>query len=136
MTSSSPGRQGRCCTSPPPAGGTGGHGNDGTVGRACHARARHVLSNWKVHDRGASMGDVSGDSAALELLRVQRGRLADRMRLPWWFQTGAAIVWALCFALPFNSRYLPHGVRIWPVLIAATAVAFLMQWGLNRATGI
>jgi hypothetical protein len=82
------------------------------------------------------MRDVARDPAALELLRVQRGRLADRMRLPWWYQSGAALLWALCFAVPFNSRYLAHGVRIWPILIAATAVACLMQWGLNRATGI
>jgi hypothetical protein len=79
---------------------------------------------------------LARDPAALELLRVQRGRLAGRMRLPWWYQAGAVVLWALCFALPFNARYLPHGVRIWPVLIAATAMAFLMQWGLNRATGI
>lgn len=81
------------------------------------------------------MRDVSGDPAALELLRVQRARLADRMRLPWWYVTGAAILWALVFALPFNSRYLP-GVRTWPILLAASAVVCLMQWGLVRATGI
>src|ERR1700690_240674 len=60
--------QGRCCTSPPPAGGTGGPGKDRTAGRACNARVCHVLSNWKVHDRGAFMGDVAGDLTALELL--------------------------------------------------------------------
>ncbi|MGH3196534.1 MAG: hypothetical protein ACRDOH_22315 [Streptosporangiaceae bacterium] len=82
------------------------------------------------------MRDVAGDPAALERLRVQRGRLADRMRLPWWYQSGCAILWALAFALPFKSRYLPHGVRTWPILVAAVAVACLLQWGLTRATGI
>jgi hypothetical protein len=82
------------------------------------------------------MRDVARDPAALELLRVQRSRLADRMRLPWWYQSGVALLWGLSFTLPFDSRYFPHGVRIWPILIAATAVAFLMQWGLNQATGI
>ena len=82
------------------------------------------------------MPDVARDPAALELLRVQRSRLADRMRPPWWYLTGAAIVWALVFAVPFGSRYLPQGVRIWPIFVAALAVACLLQWGLTRTTGI
>src|SRR5487761_1732096 len=82
------------------------------------------------------MRDVARDLAALELLRVQRSRLADRMRLPWWYLTGAAIVWAVVFAGPFSSRYLPRGVPTWPIFVAAAAVACLMQWGLTRATGI
>jgi hypothetical protein len=82
------------------------------------------------------MRDVARDLAALELLRVQRSRLADRMRLPWWYLTGAAIVWAVVFAGPFSSRYLPRGVPAWPIFVAAAAVACLLQWGLTRATGI
>lgn len=82
------------------------------------------------------MCDAARDAAALELLRVQRGRLADRMRLPWWYRTCAAILWVVAFAGPFSSRYLPRGVPTWPVLLAAVAVAFLMQWGLTRVTGI
>jgi hypothetical protein len=82
------------------------------------------------------MRDTARDPAALELLRVQRARLADRMRLPWWYLAGAALLWALVFAGPFSSRYLPHGVPTWPVFAAAAAAAFLMQWGLTRATGI
>jgi hypothetical protein len=82
------------------------------------------------------MRDVARDPAALELLRVQRSRLADRMRPPWWYLTGAAILWALVFAGPFSSRYLPHGVPTWPIWLAALAVACLLQWGLTRATGI
>lgn len=82
------------------------------------------------------MRDAARDPAVLELLRVQRGRLADRMRLPWWYLTGAAILWALVFAGPFSSRYLPRGVPTWPVWLAAAAIAFLLQWGLARATGI
>ncbi len=82
------------------------------------------------------MRDVARDQAALELLRVQRGRLADRMRLPWWYRAGHAILWAVVFATPFSSRYLPRGVPALPILLAAVAVAFLMQWGLTRATGI
>jgi hypothetical protein len=83
------------------------------------------------------MPDAARDPAALEQLRVQRSRLADRMRPPWWYLTGAAIVWALAFAFPFGSRFgLPQGVRIWPFLVPVLAVACLLQWGLNRATGI
>ncbi len=82
------------------------------------------------------MRDVARDPAALERLRVQRGRLADRMRPPWWYLTGIGILWALTFAAPFSSRYLPHGVRTWPILLAVLALACLLQWGLTRATGI
>ena len=82
------------------------------------------------------MRDVARDPAALELLRVQRSRLADRMRPPWWYLSGVAILWALVFACPFSSRFLPQGVRIWPILVAGAALACLLQWGLARATGI
>ena len=82
------------------------------------------------------MRDVARDPSALELLRVQRARLADRMRLPWWYLAGSAILWAVVFAGPFSSRYLPRGVPTWPIFVAAAAVACLMQWGLTRATGI
>ena len=81
------------------------------------------------------MRDVVGDPAALERLRVQRSRLADRMRPPWWYLTGVAILYALVFAGPFSSRYLPQGDH-WPIVVAALAVACLLQWGLARATGI
>jgi hypothetical protein len=81
------------------------------------------------------MPDVAGDPAALELLRMQRARLADRMRLPWWYLTGMAILWALVFAGPFRSRYFPQ-LPTWPIALAAVAVACLLQWGLTRATGI
>jgi hypothetical protein len=80
------------------------------------------------------MGDVAGDPTALELLRVQRGRLADRMRPPWWYLTGVGIMYALVFAFPFASRFL--GVSIWPFVIAALVVAAPLQWGWTRVTGI
>jgi hypothetical protein len=73
------------------------------------------------------VSDVARDPAALELLRLQRSRLADRMRPPWWYLTGGAIVWALVFALPFASRYLPQGFGIWPFLVAGLAVALPLQ---------
>lgn len=85
------------------------------------------------------MHDVAGDPAAmepLEQLRQQRSRLADRMRLPWWYQTGAAIMWSLVFAGPFSSRYFLRTVPHWPIFVAAAAVALLMQWGLAQTTGI
>lgn len=82
------------------------------------------------------MRDVANDPAVLEQLRVQRSRLAERMRPPWWYLAGIAILWALTFAAPFSSRYAPQGVRVWPILLAALAVACLLQWGLARATGL
>ena len=80
------------------------------------------------------MRDAAGDPAVLELLRVQRGRLADRLRPPWWYLTGVAIMFALVFAFPFASRFL--GVGIWPFLAAALVVAVPLQRGWSRATGI
>jgi hypothetical protein len=80
------------------------------------------------------MRDVARDPAALELLRVQRSRLADRMRPPWWYLTGIAIMYAVVFAAPFIQRF--PGVNIWPFYLAAFAVACLVFWGLPRATGI
>jgi hypothetical protein len=80
------------------------------------------------------MHDVARDPAALERLRVQRGRLADRMRPPWWYLTGVAILYALVFAYPFASRF--PGVSFWPIFVPALAVGWLLQWGLTRVTGI
>jgi hypothetical protein len=82
------------------------------------------------------MGDAVRDPAALELLRAQRSRLADRMRPPWWYLSGAGILWALVFVSPFSPRYLPQWVPSWPILLAALALACLLQWGLTQATGI
>jgi hypothetical protein len=80
------------------------------------------------------MHDAAGDLAALELLRRQRSRLADRIRAPWWYLTGIAIMYALVFAFPFASRFL--GVTIWPFFVAALAVAVPLQWGWTRVTGM
>jgi hypothetical protein len=80
------------------------------------------------------MGDAARDLAALERLRVQRGRLADRMRAPWWYLTGIGIMYALVFAFPFVSWY--SGVSIWLFFVVTLAVAWLLWWGWTRATGI
>ncbi len=80
--------------------------------------------------------DVTGDQAALELLRVQRSRLADRMRPPWWYLAGIAIMFALVFAVPFAQRYLSPTVSIWPFTAAALAVAVPLHWGWTRVTGM
>lgn len=80
------------------------------------------------------MRDLAPDPA-LELLRTQRSRLADRLRPPWWYLPGAVTVWGLIFASPFSSGYLPRG-GYWAITVAALAAAFLLQWGLDRVTGI
>src|SRR5579863_2126212 len=84
------------------------------------------------------MRDAASDPAALELLRVQRSRLADRMRPPWWYVPGVATVWALYFAGPFTSRSYssPATVSTWAILVPVAAMCFLLQWGMTRATGI
>ena len=80
------------------------------------------------------MRDLAGDPAALELLRVQRARLADRLRPRWWYLAGVGIAYALVFAFPFAARFL--GVGMWPFVVAVLAVALPVQWGMNRVTGI
>jgi amino acid transporter len=87
------------------------------------------------------MRDTAGDPAALESLerlRVQRSRLADRLRPPWWYLTGIAIVWALFFAGPFTSRSFssPTTVSTWAIVVPIVVVCILLQWGMTRATGI
>ena len=84
------------------------------------------------------MRDTARDPAPLEQLRVHRSRLADRMRPPWWYLPGAAIVWALFFAGPFTSRSFssPKSVSTWAIVVPVLAVCFLLQWGMTRATGI
>jgi hypothetical protein len=78
------------------------------------------------------MRHTAGDP--LELLQVQRSRLAERMRPPWWYLAGVAIMYALVFAFPFASRFL--GASIWPFFGAALVVSVPLQWGWTRATGI
>jgi hypothetical protein len=80
------------------------------------------------------MPDVARDPAALELLGVQRGRLADRLRPPWWYLTGIGVMFALVFAFPFASRFL--GASVWPFVVAALVVAVPLQWGWTRVTGM
>jgi hypothetical protein len=83
------------------------------------------------------MRDLARDPTVLEQLRVQRGRLADRIRAPWWYLAGIAFLWALVFAAPFGSRYLPRGVSPFPLILAvALPLACLLYWGQARATGI
>ena len=84
------------------------------------------------------MSETAKDAATLELLRVQRSRLADRMRPPWWNVPGTANVWALFFAGPGSSRSFssPTAVSTWAIVVPFLAVCFLLQWGLDRATGM
>jgi hypothetical protein len=82
------------------------------------------------------MQDVTGDPAALARLRAQRSQLAERMRPPWWYLTGAAVIGALTFGFPIAARYLPPGFPLWPFLAVGLAATLLLQWGLARATGI
>ena len=83
------------------------------------------------------MRDVARDPA-LELLRAQRSRLADRMRPPWWYLPGVAIMWALFFTGPLISGSFssPSSVSTWAIAIPVLAVACLAQWGMDRATGM
>jgi hypothetical protein len=91
--------------------------------------------NGKYMTEEHQMRDVARDPAVLELLRVQRSRLADRIRPPWWYLPGVAIAWAVAFTSPFSLRYLPR-VDYWALALTQLAAWCLLQWGLTRATGI
>jgi hypothetical protein len=81
------------------------------------------------------MRDAARNPVALDLLQIQRNRLADRLRPPWWYLPGAAIAWAVGSTSQFSLRYLPR-VDYWAIGVAELAVWCLLQWGLARATGI
>ena len=82
------------------------------------------------------MPDSARDPGTLAQLREQRSRLADRIRAPWWYLAGIGFMWALVFAAPFATRYLPRGAIVFPpIVIVGLAVACLLQWGQTRATG-
>jgi hypothetical protein len=78
---------------------------------------------------------MARNPVALDLLQVQRSRLADRLRPPWWYLPGAAIAAVAAVTGPFILWYLPR-VDYWAVAVAQLAVWCLLQWGLARATGI
>jgi len=81
------------------------------------------------------MRDVTRDPAALERLRVQRSRLADRLRPPWWYVAGAVVAWAVGFTGQFSLQYLPR-VDYWAAGAAQLVLFCLLQWGLARSSGL
>ena len=80
------------------------------------------------------MRDDTENLAELELLRAQRARLASRLRPPWWYVAGSAVVMAVGFALPIASRHLV-GADILGVVLAV-ALILLLQHALSRASGV
>jgi hypothetical protein len=78
--------------------------------------------------------DGSEKVAELELLRVQRAQLASRLKAPWWYVAGSAVVMALAFAMPFGAHYL-SGAYLWGVLLAIVLI-LLLQYALARVSGM
>src|SRR5215831_7122227 len=73
---------------------------------------------WKVLEGSrAVMRDGTENVAELELLRTQRAQLASRLKTPWWYVAGTAVVMALAFSMPLGSHYL-IGAGIWCALLA------------------
>jgi hypothetical protein len=81
------------------------------------------------------MRDVAESPAALERLRGQRSRLADRLRPPWWYVAGAVVAWAVGGTGQFTLQYLPR-IDFWAAGAAQLALFVLLQWGLARASGL
>ncbi len=71
------------------------------------------------------MGDVASDPTALELLRVQRGRLADRMRPPWWYFPVSPSCGGSSSRARSALRYYssPAAVSTWAILVPAWGCA-------------
>ncbi|MCO5995791.1 hypothetical protein [Actinoallomurus rhizosphaericola] len=63
----------------------------------------------------------------LEQLRRQRATLAERIRLPWWYLTVAAVMMATVMTAPFLSEYFSPVVSEWAAL-----VPLLVMIGLDR----
>lgn len=80
------------------------------------------------------MGDDTQNVAELELLRAQRARLASRLKTPWWYIAGSAVVMAVAFAMPIGSHYVA-GVGITGVLLTVVA-CLLLQYALARVSGV
>ena len=80
------------------------------------------------------MPDAARDRERWSCSGCSEPGVADRLRPPWWYLAGFAIMYALVFAFPSPRGYL--GVGIWPFLVAALAVAAPMQWAWTRTTGI
>lgn len=80
------------------------------------------------------MRDDAENVAELELLRAQRAQLASRLKTPWWYVAGSAVVMAVGFAMPIASRYLT-GADVWGVLLAIVLI-LLLQHALARVSGV
>lgn len=79
------------------------------------------------------MGDDT-HVAELELLRAQRAQLAGRLKAPWWYVAGSAVVLAVAFAMPIGSHYVTDA-GIGGVLLAVL-VCFVLQCALTRVSGV
>lgn len=79
------------------------------------------------------MHDEVSSPAALEQLRLQRGRLAQRVRAPWWYPLGSTFLWASVCAVPFGFHYLDAGLYLSALVLV---VWFVLQWGLAQVTGV
>src|SRR5579875_7203 len=79
------------------------------------------------------MSNPAEDAAELEQLRAQRAHLADRLRAPWWYLAGFAVVLALTLAVPIGMHYF-GGAGNWSM--AALVLWFLLQGALARASGV
>lgn len=80
------------------------------------------------------MRDDTQNGADLELLRAQRARLATRLKAPWWYVAGSAVVMAVAFAMPVGSHYLAGAGVVG--LLLAVVVCFLLQYALARVSGV
>ena len=78
--------------------------------------------------------DGTKEVAELELLRAQRAQLASRLKTPWWYVAGSAVVMALAFATPIGAHYLT-GAYLWGVLLAIVLI-LLLQYALARVSGL
>ena len=65
---------------------------------------------------------------------MQRARLADQVRPPWWYLAGSWIMVAMLFASPFADHYV-SAFGDW-LILAGLALYYLLQWAMARVTGV
>lgn len=74
------------------------------------------------------------EQAKLDELCDGQARLAERVRAPWWYLLGFAVVMALICAVPFAAHYLSWSGSV--SALVALVVFFPLQAGLARASGV
>jgi hypothetical protein len=89
---------------------------------------------WKQHSERKRFV-VNATPESLEQLRRQRATLAERIRLPWWYLTLAAVAMVAVMTAPFLSKYVSPVGSQWVALVPVVVMIGIDRlWA--RTTGV